>query len=384
MKIRTMATGLVVGACVFAPTKAASEPPLPRSPAEVIGISPDGRSSSDLRKDGVGLVALNYSPLDFEKGGKLTNNRSQFHYSQELRRNGISQIGIIAGTRAVSRMPECADRTYCAPKDQKDTKAFAGLIAKNYPWIKTFVIGNEVNSAEWFDIGCRDNCDPEAWVKEYIDYFGANYETIKKTIPDAKLLVPFNNFAGRELDKPYFGESSLVKYEWAVVSMFSFLDSLVAKGFFDEFPDVGIAPHIYPKDLGSLDFSADDYPYLTPGNIDIIAGMLRDRYPSYPQLAEFYATEQGLSSARSEEEQAKAICDLIRLSLGSRAVKLVIYHRLEDHPIEAEDGVKFGLIATDGRFKPSYRLFLAALNEKACGSENYPYVTALDGTVWRR
>ncbi len=372
--------------------------PTPRTAAEVIGLSPDYARPADLALMGVTKVAINFPRQNYTnelcRSGKVRVNKSTFcpdrrntWYLKKLQQQSIETIAIVYGTPENERRNICRESAFCEPKNNENAVNFAEYIADENPEIIYFVIGNEVNSSAWFNIGCIDTCDFEAWVDQYTDLLIDSYKAIKKHNPAAKILIPLTHHIGQEFDRRSRSTPQLDPGSpEPLISVLTFIDKLVKRGVF-ELPDIFLDPHIYNKDLTSTECTTNDYPTLTSCNIDQIAEILKKRYQQYPQLWNLYSTEQGISSAKvSEAEHAERVCTMFKQVLGSQAMKLFVWHRLFDHPTETAASANFGLISNppDRRPKAALGVFESTLKNKTCGAENYPIVTNAQSEQWSR
>jgi hypothetical protein len=201
--------------------------------------------------------------------------------------------------------------------------------------------------------------------------YNAAYDAVVKQQPHAKVLASLEHHWGNEFDKP--------ADEHPLLSGRTLVDGLAAR--------VGgramrVAYHPYPPNLLAPQFSPDDFPRITYGNLGAIVGYMHAAFPDRPSTWEVQLTESGVNSigASSQAAQADGVCKSLRNVVGTPGIESYIYHRMHDHPVETAQGLALGLWDDQGKPKAAWSTWALAnrddLSPKqlSCGFEDLPYV----------
>lgn len=313
---------------------------------------------------------------------------------------------------------------FCGPTQGVDDEFanFAGMLAQRYNGelnrgrISNFVIHNEVNANAYFDVGCKTatggpgDCDTQTfitrWVNTYAAHYVAAYRAIKAQQPQAQVLIPLTHHFETSTDLPFvdLGEplpGGGTNTEGRLMSVKTFLaafDNAVNAQFYQtnnpaNLIDWGVAFHPYNYPLEKRSFSMSDRTTgrVTFGNLGMLDGWLRARFPRVPSASKVFLTEQGFDTnvaqypqtdtqQQADEKQNQMLCDSQRNALGTPGVQGYAYFRMAD--TLAPSDYKFGLRRADGSAKPAWNTWAKANRidlapreplEASCGFEFAPY-----------
>jgi hypothetical protein len=372
-----------------------------KTPYDVKGLQPDFWPDKDeIAGNGTGTVAVNLVWAFWEPavesppcgGGEEEYDGRCFKVDsgvdneiKQYTSKGVVVTGVVYGVPAWAHQTiDCSPvapgfEIFCAPDNAADYARFAGMLAKRYSGLSgngrvaDFVIHNEVNTNDWFDIGCGQGkaCNSQAWMDTYADNYAKAYDAITVNQPYAKVLMSFTHHFDTAYDKPNQTNPTL--------SVKTFITAVAGKLGDREWR---VAYHPYPPNLLKPAFSADDLPLVTYGNVGVIVGWLMAAFPNDPHAWDVQLTESGVNSLApnsSAQAQVEGVCKSLYNVTGTPGISNYIYHRLKDHPAETAAGLGLGLRDTDGNPKPAWSTWALANRfdlsppQLSCGFENLPF-----------
>jgi hypothetical protein len=384
-----------------APDQPSALPYPDKTPYDVKGLQPDFWSDKDeIAGNGTGAIAVNLVWAFWEPakdtapcgGGKVEYGGHCFTIDagvdgeiKQYTAKGLVVTGVVYGVPAWARPGvNCSPVApgfdiFCAPDNAMDYARFAGMLAQRYNGLNgngrvaDFVIHNEVNTNDWFDIGCGQGtpCNAQNWMDTYADNYAAAYDEIVANQPHAKVLMSFTHHFGTTYDKPNQTNPTL--------SVKTFVKTVASK-LGDR--DWRVAYHPYPPNLLKPQFSADDLPLVTYGNVGVIVGWLMAEFPNDPHAWDVQLTESGVNSLAphsTAQAQANGVCDSLYNVTATPGISSYIYHRMKDHPAETAAGLGLGLRDTNGNAKPAWAVWATSNRidltppQLSCGFENLPH-----------
>ena len=391
--------GSAIPAAARASLESADLPYPPFNTHDIKAIGPDAwRNRDQLVNAGVGGVIFNQLWSTWQPSNSLSlSEPNTFEYDgmiwkidpvreKQIRwysARGIKVTAVLFATPEWARPNNTAragnisivDPKFIASDNAQDFARFAGMIAKRYNGangngrIVNFIIQNEVNSLDWYNPGCgapASPCTVQDRIQRYSSDFNQAYDRIKQEQSQAHVFFSFDH---------HFGAGFYDGAPFASAQRFiETLDGLVAPR------EWRIAYHSYPPDLFNPAFGPHDYPKVTFGNLGVLSGFLRQRFPDKPHAWDIHLTENGLNAGApsSETSQNQQLSVAVRNVLGTPGINNFVYHRMRDH--FNEGSFQPGLHDIEDRPKDAWRNWsvnnLHQSNPKrlASGYEDLPYV----------
>ena len=391
--------GAAVPAAARAALRSADLPYPPFNAHDIKAIGPDAwRNRDQLINAGVGGVIFNQLWSTWQPSPDLSlRDPNTFEYDGMVWRidpvrekqirwyssRGIKVTAVLFATPDWARQGNTAkagdvhivDKKFIAPDDPADFARFAGMLAKRYNGangngrIVNFIIQNEVNSLDWYNPGCgapEHPCEVEDRIESYANVFNSAYDRILQEQSQAHVFFSFDHHFGTEFyDKKRFSSAQ---------RFIETLDPLVSPR------EWRMAFHSYPSDLFNPVFSPYDYPKVTFGNLGLLAGYLRQRFPTKPHAWDIHLTENGLNagSPSSEALQNSQMNIASRNVLGTPGINNYVYHRMRDH--FQEGSFQPGLHDIESRPKEGWNtwssnnLYRQSPARLAGGYEDLPYI----------
>ncbi len=392
--------GAAVPVAARAALDTANLPYPPFNPHNIKSIGPSGwLNREELVQAGVGDVIFNKlwstwqpsedlslrDPNTFEYDGMVwridpVREKQIRWYSSQ----GINVTAVLYGTPDWARRSNTSKvanvplihPNFIAPDNPEDFARYTGMIARRYNGangngrIVNYVIQNEINAIDWFNPGCGKEeypCTIDDRIQSYADIFNKSYDRIKQEQPEAKVFMSFDH---------HFGEAFIDQERFA--SAEQFIDRLAVLVAPREWR---LAFHSYPPKLFEPEFGPNDYPKVTFGNLGVLAGYLRQRFPDKPHAWEIHLTENGINASgprSSLEAQSQQLPVAVRNVLGTPGINNFVYHRIRDH--RNEGTFEPGLNDIDARPKPAWFAWTGNNRHRqnppqlSDGYEDLPYV----------
>nr|WP_297708622.1 DUF5722 domain-containing protein [uncultured Butyrivibrio sp.] len=226
-----------------------------------------------------------------------------------------------------------------------------------YGQIENWVIGNEINAKNAWNYSSV--ADELSYAQLYADSLRVCYNAIKSKNATATVCISLDQNWTKVHNTGYYSARSMIEAINAVV---------INQGNFDW----AVAEHPYnypmiwtsfwtPKDAecASMIQHSIDTPYLSMENIEQLTDylMLPAMRNTKGAVRPVLLTEIGYSSTQGDEAQASAIVYAYQRVMNNKYIKMIIFNRQTDFPLEVSDGLSVGLTAMDGRRKLAYEYF---------------------------
>lgn len=379
--------------------RSADLPYPPFNAHDIKAIGPDSwRDRDQLVNAGVGGVIFNQLWSTWQPSANLSlNDPNTFEYDgmvwqidpvreKQIRwysARGIKVTAVLFATPEWARQGTTqrvgdvplVNPKFIAPDNPADFARFAGMLAKRYNGangngrIVNFIIQNEVNALDWYNPGCgapEHPCDIQDRINSYATIYNMAYDRILQEQSQAHVFFSFDH---------HFGAAYNDNQRFSSAQRFiETLDPLVSPRQWR------VAYHSYPSDLYNPTFGPYDYPKVTFGNLGVLAGFLRQRFPTKPHAWDIHLTENGLNAGTpsSEELQKNQMNIATRNVIGTPGISNYVYHRMRDH--YQEGNFQPGLHDIESNPKAGWytwstnNLYRQSPKKLAGGYEDLPYL----------
>ena len=314
---------------------------------------------------------------------------------RSTRKMGVHVTAVVYGVPEWARQNvACSPVTagfeiFCKPDNPADYGRFAGMLADRYDGHKgngriiDFVIHNEVNANDWFDVGCGQGfpATRKFWVETYAESYTAAYDAIVAEQPHAKVLMSFDHHFGEEFQQPAASNPRL-SVAWFLKEMEQYLGNR----------DWRVAYHIpIPPDLLQPGVFCTGLPEGDLRKYRNGRGFLHAEFPNDPHAWDVQLTESGEFGGASffpcqRRRRAFAIHPP-RTSFGDSRYLQYVYHRMRTTRWRRRRGRGCGLADENGTLKPAWGTWAMANRhdlsppQLSCGFEYVPYTRLVRGTT---
>lgn len=198
-----------------------------------------------------------------------------------------------------------------------------------------WILGNEVNSAVEWNYG--GNKSLSSYMANYARAFRICYNAVKSVSKKAKVYISLDNNWNRDVD------GSRAQYFSSKDVLDKFYANLKAQG------KIGfqIAYHAYPEGMTDPVFWDDaqaansvNASIINFKNINVLTSYAKKQFG---KTCTVMLSEQSFNSSRGEAVQAAAYAYAYYISEGNSMIEAFIYGREFDHPVEINQGFRWGL-----------------------------------------
>ncbi len=223
--------------------------------------------------------------------------------------------------------------------------------------VDNWVIGNEVNAkAVWNNTNVSDLM---TYAQLYADELRVCYNAIKSRNANAYVCVSLDQNWTHTHDSSYYSARATLEAINACITAQGNIDWALAEHPYN-YP-MQWTSFWTPKDTTAADMIQHtiDTPYLSMENIEQLSD-----YMCQPAMRNtkgavrpILLTEVGYSSTQGQEAQAAAMVYAYQRTVTNQYIKMIIFNRQTDYPVEVAQGLAVGLTAQDGTPKLAYEFF---------------------------